>query len=110
MSFFLLGPFMCPNNENYMFVLIILQLQSRNSITQMTLVLHTQHFYARFGQKRKWILERGFIENTYYVAHFGLGMTWNVEHLTCSDSFSPPLKYLSEFGDKNTFHHSLEFL
>ena len=69
-----------------------------------------QYFYARFGQKRKWILERGFIENTMYVAHFGLGMTWNVEHVTCSDSFSPPLKYLSEFGDKNTFHHSLEFL
>ena len=110
LAFFSWVHFFVQKNENYAIVLIFLEIQNRNSITQLTLVLLTKHFYARFGQKRKWILERGFIENTYYVAHFGLGMTWNVEHLTCSDSFSPPLKYLSEFGDKNTFHHSLEFL
>ena len=64
LAFFSWVHFFVQKNENYAIVLIFLEIQNRNSITQLTLVLLTKHFYARFGQKRKWILERGFIEST----------------------------------------------
>ena len=90
--------------KNHAIILIILELYNPTDTSAAYKALLCQIWAKAKMNFGTWIYWK------YYVAHFGLGMTWNVEYLTCSDSFSPPLKYLSEFGDKNTFHHSLEFL